>query len=353
MMKTYNSIVIIAVCLMVGFCAGLIIWAQPLSGDLTRVGAYPERWYGWSAPQQKIPGQSNTAHAPNKKHLLVLGDSFSEIGHWQAYLGDRYSFTLVHTRNTSFHKIIEKIRQEKPDGVVIESVERFTYVMFGNESEFMGNTPKRCEPLAATTSVQESTAAPLGSILTYPEYTRKTFPATAKEISQGFYLVKQRAFFTIKPKKRQAKILELSTSSLQSSQRSQQLLVIKSDLLLLPAFDDAAITTMQCAMRTLAHALTDLQLPYVFLIVPDKTTAYQPYLTQADLRSKPPVISRLLPTLGIPHTIDLLPAIRNALSQNAVDFYLPNDTHWGYRGFQLAAQQIDAALQPQWRAEQP
>ena len=74
MMKTYNSIVIIAVCLMVGFCAGLIIWAQPLSGDLTRVGAHPERWYGWNAPQQKIPDQSNTARAPNKKHLLVLGD---------------------------------------------------------------------------------------------------------------------------------------------------------------------------------------------------------------------------------------------------------------------------------------
>ena len=52
-MKTYNRIVIIATCLMVGFCAGLIIWAQPLNGDLTRVGAYPERWYGWREPQQK------------------------------------------------------------------------------------------------------------------------------------------------------------------------------------------------------------------------------------------------------------------------------------------------------------
>lgn len=351
MMKNYNCIVIVAVCLMVGFSAGLIIWAQPLSGDLTRIGAYPERWYGWSAPQQKIPDLSNTARAVGKKHLLVLGDSFSEIGHWQAYLDDRYSFTLVPTRNTSFHKIIEKIQREKPDGVIVESVERFTYAMFGAKSEFMGNTPKHCEPLVATQA--PAPAAQSDNFLAYPEYARKTFPSTAKEISQGFYLVKQRAFFAIKPKKRQAKILDLTTPSLLSSQRSHQLLVIKSDLLLLPTFDDASISTMQCSMRTLAHALSELQLPYVFLIVPDKTTAYQPYLAQADIRSKPSVITRLLPELGIPQAIDILPAIRTALAQNAMDFYLPNDTHWGHKGFQLAAQQIDAALQPQWQTRQP
>jgi len=351
MMKNYNCIVIVAVCLMVGFCAGLIIWAQPLSGDLTRVGAYPERWYGWSTPQQKILDLSNTPRAAGKKHLLVLGDSFSEIGHWQAYLDDRYSFTLVPTRNTSFHKIIEKIQREKPDGVIVESVERFTYAMFGAESEFMGNTPKRCEPLSAPNT--SATVAQSNHLLAYPEYARKTFPSTAKEISQGFYLVKQSAFFALKPRKRQANILDLTTSSLLSSQRSQQLLVIKSDLLLLPAFDDTAISTMQCSMRTLAHTLSDLQLPYVFLIVPDKTTAYQPYLAQQDIRNKPPVITRLLPELGIPHAIDILPAIRAALAQNTIDFYLPNDTHWGYKGFQLAAQHIDAALQPQWQMRQP
>ncbi|HRF88065.1 MAG: hypothetical protein IPN27_02505 [Cellvibrionales bacterium] len=345
-MKTYNRIVIIATCLMVGFCAGLIIWAQPLNGDLTRIGAHPERWYGWNAPQQKIPDLANTPRTTAKKHLLVLGDSFSEIGYWQAYLDDRYSFTLVPTRNTSFHKIIEKIRHEKPDGVVIESVERFTYAMFGSESEFMGNTTKRCDPLGSATAPITSTAS--ASLVSYPQYARKTFPTNAKDISQGFYLLKQQSFFAIKPKKRQAKILQLSTPLLQSSQRSEQLLVIKSDLLFLPAFDDAAISTMQCSMRTLAHTLTDLQLPFVFLIVPDKTTAYQPYLTQTDLRSKPPVITRLLSALGIPHTIDMLPAVRDALAHNAVDFYLPNDTHWGYKGFQLAAQRIDATLQSQW-----
>lgn len=347
-MKTYNRIVIIATCLMVGFCAGLIIWAQPLNGDLTRVGAYPERWYGWNAPQQKIPDLANTPRAATKKHLLVLGDSFSEIGYWQAYLDDRYSFTLVPTRNTSFHKIIEKIRQEKPDGVVVESVERFTYAMFGNESQFMGNTAKRCEPLSHTLP-SPTAITPPANLLIYPEYARKAFPATAKDISQGFYLAKQQAFFAVKPKKRQAKILELTTTSLQSSQRSQQLLVIKSDLLFLPAFDDAAISTMQCSMRTLAHTLTALHMPYVFVIVPDKTTAYQPYLVQQEISSKLPVIERLLPTLSIPHTIDLLPAIRQALANNEVDFYLPNDTHWGYKGFQLAAKEIDAALQPQWQ----
>ncbi|MEZ5435329.1 MAG: hypothetical protein R3E67_01535 [Pseudomonadales bacterium] len=336
-MKTYNRIVIIATCLIVGFCAGLIIWAQPLNGDLTRVGAYPERWYGWNAPQQKIPDLANTPRTATKKHLLVLGDSFSEIGYWQAYLDDRYSFTLVPTRNTSFHKIIEKIRQEKPDGVVVESVERFTYAMFGNESQFMGNTAKRCEPLSYTLPSPTSITPPT-NLLTYPEYTRKAFPATAKDISQGFYLAKQQTFFAAKPKKRQAKILELTTTSLQSSQRSKQLLVIKSDLLFLPAFDDAAISTMQCSMRTLAQCATAHA--YVFVIVPDKTTAYQPYLVQQESSSKLPVIERL-PTLAFHTLVDLLPAIhRHWPVTKWISFH---DTHWGWQRLSASGQQNDAA----------
>ncbi len=345
-MKTYNNIVIILTCILVGFCACLIIWAQPLSGDLTRIGAYPERWYGWNVPQQKIPDNTNTERTTSKKHILVLGDSFSEIGHWQAYLNDRYSFTLVPTRNTSFHKIIEKIRTENPDGVVIESVERFTYAMFGDESEFMGSTPKNCDPITPSTSTLSVEKALLS--VSYPPYARETFPRTAKEISQGFYLAKQHIFFAIKPRKQLARIFDLTTPTLFSSARNKEILTLKSDLLLLPSFNDAAISTMQCSMRTLAHALTQLNKPFVFVIVPDKTTAYQPYINSSALRDKPPVITRLLHQIRIPHTIDMLPNIRDALANNTVDFYLPNDTHWGYHGFELAAQQIEAAFQPQW-----
>jgi hypothetical protein len=31
------------------------------------------------------------------------------------------------------------------------------------------------------------------------------------------------------------------------------------------------------------------------------------------------------------------------------DIYLPDDTHWGYKGFQLAAALIDMELDSQWR----
>ncbi len=351
MMKTYNSIVIIFVCLLVGSCAGLIIWAQPLSGDLTRIGAHPERWYGWNAPQQKIPDLSNSPRSAFKKHLLVLGDSFSEIGHWQAYLDDRYSFTFVHTRNTSYHKILDKIRQENPDGVVIESVERFSYAMFGDTSEFMGNTAKNCDSISDTQATSATLNHPI--TLSYPIYNRKTFPSSAKEISQGFYLVKQHAFFAIKPKKQQAKLFDLTNDQLFSDIKHGKLLTLKSDLLLLPPLPDKAIPSMQCSMRTMAHALEQLKKPYVFMIVPDKTTAYQPYIVNTAVRNKNSVITQLLSHLGIPHTLDLLPDIRTALAQNEIDFYLPNDTHWGYKGFYLAAQKIEAALQPQWQAEQP
>lgn len=357
MMKTYNSIVIIAVCLMVGFCAGLMTWAQPLNGDLTRIGAYPERWFGWNAAQQKIPDSTNTPKSLTKKHLFVIGDSFSEKGYWQSYLTDKYSFTFVHTRNTTLHSVLDRIRREKPDAVVVESVERFTLALLGSGSEFMGNTAKNCSTPVYPTDHSINHPS-LATTISYPWFTRKTTLSSAKEISQGLYYVKQRLLFLRKPKKQLATVLDLTTPDLFSNQLSDKLLVINSDLLLLPPFDDTAMHTIQCSINTIANALTEIGIPFTVVLVPDKTTAYQPYLTQENIRNKTAVISRITAPQA-PFVIDMLPSIRAALAQGAVDFYLPNDTHWGYQGFQLAASLIDAQLQnllhtqPQQRVQQP
>jgi hypothetical protein len=51
---------------------------------------------------------------------------------------------------------------------------------------------------------------------------------------------------------------------------------------------------------------------------------------------------------NIHHGIDMLPAIRAMAAAGHKDIYLPNDTHWGYKGFQLAAVLIDTELAGQW-----
>ncbi|MCC7517414.1 MAG: hypothetical protein IT470_08765, partial [Pseudomonadales bacterium] len=256
-MKTYNTIVILVVCAMVGICAGIVLWAQPINGDLTRIGAHPERWYGWNAPQQRIPDITNTSRDHAKKHILVVGDSFSAIGHWQAFLTDKYSFSFVHAQNTNIHAFLQRVHSEKPDAVVVESVERFALAMFGPESQFMGNFAKKCQtetvgnmsPEIITRNVVGSNASPIA----YPTYTRKIFPTSAKEISQGLFYLKQWLWFKIKPRKQATSILDLTHHHLFSNLRNYQLLVVNSDLLLLPDFAAPLINASHCAMRSIAN----------------------------------------------------------------------------------------------------
>jgi hypothetical protein len=344
-MKTYNSILIATVCLIVGVCTGIILWAQPISGDLTRIGAYPERWFGWNTPQQRIPDQANTEKSAGKKHILVVGDSFSEAGRWQASLGDRYAFSFIHAKNTNIDKFVARIERDKPDAVVVESVERFSLAMFGEGSQFMGHTSDTCPP--ATTHHAVSTNVADNTVVEFPLYNRKTFPGSAKEISQGFHYVKLWSEFLRKPKKQKAVILDLANDKLFSSQRRDQLLVIRDDLLLAPDLDEKTIRTVHCSMRSVASRIAATGVAHAFLIVPDKTTAYQPFLVDEGIRQKRSVVERIVEA-DIPHMIDMLPATRLALAAGEVDFYLPNDTHWGYKGFQLAARLIDGELQQQW-----
>jgi hypothetical protein len=44
----------------------------------------------------------------------------------------------------------------------------------------------------------------------------------------------------------------------------------------------------------------------------------------------------------------MLPYIEAMSAAGHKDIYLPNDTHWGYKGYQLAAALIDLELASQW-----
>ena len=119
-MKTYNYIFLACVILIVGISAGIMLWSQPITGDLTRISAYPERWFGWNDPQQNIKPITNSKKESGKKHILVVGDSFSEAGHWQAYLGQQYTFSFIHNGKTTLKWVIEQIEKDKPDAIILE-----------------------------------------------------------------------------------------------------------------------------------------------------------------------------------------------------------------------------------------
>lgn len=347
MMKTYNSILIILVVFLVSLSAAIMLWSQPITGDLTRISAYPERWFGWNDPQQDITALINSKKMPGKRHILVIGDSFSEAGHWQAYLGEKYSFTFIHNSKTTLANILSRIEKDKPDAVILESAERALPDLYNKGSTFLTTTETCSLPEKDITPVQLDLQQEISALPAFQSAIRKTKPNAGKNISEGYHALKILLKALVSPKKRKAQILELTRTDLFSNTRSHQILSLSKDFLLYDTADEKSIRTIRCSMQSAANTLAQTGIPYVILAIPDKTTAYQPYLANDDIRQRPALINRLHID-EINHGIDMLPFIQNMAAAGHKDIYLPNDTHWGYKGFQLAAVLIDTELTGQW-----
>ena len=351
MMKTYNNIFIIFVFLVVGSSTAIMLWSQPITGDLTRISAYPERWFGWNDEQQDITALINSKRTSEKQHILVIGDSFSEAGHWQAYLGEQYSFSFVHNSKTTLAKILTQIEKEKPDAVILETAERALPDMYNTGSVFLTATNQCTLPESRVAQHNAGTLddnlKKIAALPVFPYMKRETLPHTGKNISEGFHAFKIWIKSLISPKKRKAKIHTLTTTGLFSNTRSGEILLLSKDFLLYDTADENSIHTIRCSMQNTATALAQTGIPYVMLAIPDKTTAYQPYFANNEIRQRPALISRLY--IGdLQHGIDMLPPIQDMAAAGYKDIYLPDDTHWGYKGFQLAAALIDMELDKQW-----
>lgn len=348
-MKTYNAIFLALVFLVVSISAAIMLWSQPITGDLTRISGYPERWFGWNAPQQEIPPVVNSPRQIGKTHILVIGDSFSEAGHWQSLLSSKYSFSFIHSGKTTLTDILTLTGDKKPDAIVIETGERAIPDMYGKATTFTKPT-EHCQLPADVNDAQTNADilhTRIAQLPTFPLQQRRLWPTSGNNISEGFHIFKLNFNALLKPKKRKAKVLTLTTGNLFSSTRSNKLLSLSKDFLLYDSIDNANLTTVRCTLQATAQAFTDAKIPFVILTLPDKTTAYQPYLADEKIRQLPSLIDRLHINALTKEGINMLPAIRALIASGDQDVYLPNDTHWGYKGFQLAAVLIDEKLTPQ------
>lgn len=345
-MKTYNTIFLALVFLIVSISAAIMLWSQPISGDLTRISAYPERWFGWNDPQQDIPSVINTPRQTGKYHILVIGDSFSEAGRWQSLLSHQYTFSFIHSGKTTLNDILAFTGDKKPDAIVIETGERALPDMYGTASTFIKPVTS-CQlpaPVTENPITIGAIQAQIAKLPSFPLIQRKIWPNNSNNISEGFHIFKLYSSAMIKPHKRKAKVLALTSNQLFSSGKSDHILLLSKDFLLYDTIDDNNINTVRCSMQAVDQALTQAQLPHVILTLPDKTTAYQPYLVNTEIKQRPALINRLRIDALTGHGINMLQPIRTMIAAGNKDVYLPNDTHWGYKGFQLAAAMIDEKL---------
>lgn len=301
---------------------------EPIDGDLTRIGAYSERDFGWNASQPAIQ-INNNGKSITTPGMIVLGDSFSKPNAWQSVLSQKTQMEILsfdygqagcidnwldYAKRTSTAKI-----------VAIETVEREFVSRFQNLGHCAVKFPIPFEMSAHLSSV-----------------TRKTWPPEI-HIKHSF-LTALHTFEMHKDEHSSIRGQVINTPITPlcarfSNHRADRLLYYRDDENKL-SWENTAVS------RAIANALSIQKIfaehgkKFILIVVPDKLSVYQNCISENFIASKRPLpnITAALINAGS-NTPDLINSFQRHIN-TTVDLYLPNNTHLSDKGYMLMADEI-------------
>jgi hypothetical protein len=304
--------------LLLAFVPGLSLfllglWLEPLAGDLTRIGGFSERDFGWQRPQiafkNHLPSDEG---AYQYRDLWVLGDSFATAWpklQWQNHLRQKtgWSIGTLNINRVSIDQLLldPEFQAHPPKILILESAERYLTLRL-NEAKGQ-TTPKRFFVSPHLRTAEDDAREP---------FSRSQSLKDIQVPFAGRYLL--RTF--------QREVLG-------------QLLVFREDLQKEPLWRSLRVQGILERLEALrarveANGVTRL----VVLIAPDKLTAYREVLDEPLLHSYTE-LSAL-----IARAPDLMPdtvrAMEEAVQGGTADLYLPDDTHWGSSGQEKIADTV-------------
>lgn len=331
------------------FCCAIIfslgLFIQPLSGDLTRLGALAERSWGWNHPQTIPPIRPRLA--TDKTSILVIGDSFSDPNIWQTLLENELErFTQNYSWDALGHfgclnaKILQ-IAKQAPEitDLILEVVERDFVSRFGGVQ-----MPTSCSVHPIDSS--EARPAVLASIARRPTF--------ALQIPDLIYALKAAfgetlAFSQITPVGA-AFLAPLVTDRFFSNRRSARLLYYSGDHQK-NSWQTSDVADAITNLQELSREARSLGIRITVVVIPDKSSVYAEHIQGAAL----PIIQfplwRQLARAGVA-SLNVKDLYQNALSTH-LDLYLPNDTHLGFNGYYLLAKALASELQLQTSVQKP
>lgn len=130
--KKYSLILLYAFFFIAVSFGCMEIYFEKLYGDLTRIGNFPERYFGWQLPQPSVSPDLFKDYPLNEADILIIGDSFSAGRMWQTKLvADGFkvgtmTWGELKTKDALQNDLGNALRSSGFKGryVVIESIER-------------------------------------------------------------------------------------------------------------------------------------------------------------------------------------------------------------------------------------
>jgi hypothetical protein len=335
--RTYSLILLLPIAILALLTLGLKFYLEPLEGGLTRIGSYKESDYGWNKPLPVSTNKTvNYASYPNQNTayypIVVVGDSFSHpIGRrdfgWQQLLADYSGLDSV-TYDRKYVRVEDFIaskhyKKNPPSLLIFQFVERKLHYM-------ASLAPIICP------AVQSPVITPSPVVTTIKDIDLGIYnrPKGLASLSETIHFLFKRVRFKTK-----SRIDALNREDLFSSKLSSQLLWYYKDLEKFK-FKDADIEKAGCYLSHLQNiAQSNGKTRFLTMIAPDKTTIYGRYFKKAPLGFEVRDMIGLVTKPGL-NILRLDHKLSLAAENGIKDIYLPNDTHWGFVGHDLAAKSV-------------
>ena len=307
-------------------------WQRPLSGDLTRIGFYSERDYGWQTKQTE-QSIAATGAAVIQPDFWVLGDSFSIGNQWQSVIGEQGQL-----RSQTFHYdkvgcvsqwINEAAKHPGIRTVVLEVAQISLLTRFANLAD-CGTAPSK--PVEAV--ARKAITHPIEDFHLSTDWRIKHSALTQINTWRTNRLGVQ----TLRDDQVANSPLKPNCANF-SNQQSDRLLYQTGSLdhphKTAKTYAQAAANLLNLQKRVEAQGKQ-----FLLIVIPDKFSAYQSCITDTEASAGQAAVStcNYLSPAGIT-CLNLMPLIDSERLKTR-DLYLPNDSHFSNAGYRLLANAI-------------
>lgn len=335
--KSYNRILIYFFAAIFCILTFFIIWLEPYSGDLTRIGGYKENDFGWNHEQKQFIDSHFTLGNNIKDYneyydIVTIGDSFSvnQSKSWQNYLAlsSNASIITFHRRSVNLTQVLshKQFKQTPPKLLIFEVAEH-------GIQDALRDMPTN----------QEKENAQLDHPLDLPfedvdfskhmrTYNRKTSSGSSMDTALHFIKtnLKQKAGSRIKAV---PKVVENKEFLFSNNESSSVLFYHLDNLKLTISKEEWSIIESRFASAQVLVQKNN-HTTFLAMIAPDKTTSYAD-LVRDEVKTYSSATD-LMPGKHHINWVDTLGEIKQMIDEQVMDIYLPNDTHWGSEGYRAA-----------------
>lgn len=316
------------------------VYLQPLFGDLTRIGSYAERDFGWGGSQVEFLRPLSTFGSYDHYYdVAVLGDSFSTgraTFHWQNYFVAKTGVSLVtlDINRVDLDAMLdgERFRLHPPQLFILQSVERELPKRFSRKVPCREAVPSSIHPPPPQTRL------PLNS-RPVADLTRRVERSISWSDVKLGYVVSYLGRRLFQPPDPSVVKVELSGEAPFSSRNRHSMLVYKDDLSKVLWWKEMGLAELACRIEaTRRRVESNGKTKFLLLVAPDKLTAYEAFVADPQLRDLSRLASLAARMPAVMPRVDR--ALGAAIDSGVTDVYLPDDTHWGMAGYRIASDTI-------------